>query len=143
MAVGRLYASVTMDYEDGTVSPVNTTYKLSQTFLWVMSEVTCTFLVFCVPALPKFFSDQGIISRITASWRFWTPLPRQSSSERQNRIFWPRNTRIARDAPRETGRQNGEDTTKHVVFELNLVKKPAVEHFAQGNCDGSPAPHIV
>lgn len=143
MAVGRLYASVTMDYEDGTVSPVNTTYKLSQTFLWVMSEVTCTFLVFCVPALPKLFSEQGIISRITASWRFWTPLPRRSSSERQDRIFRPRDTGNARDSPREIGRQNGVDAAKHAAFELNLVKQTAVEPFAQGDYDGSPAPHIV
>ncbi|KAI0150509.1 hypothetical protein GGR57DRAFT_184992 [Xylariaceae sp. FL1272] len=47
----RLYASIIFYRSDDQV------YTAAAMYLWVLAEMTCLFLVYCVPAIPKAFSD--------------------------------------------------------------------------------------
>ncbi|KAK3389679.1 hypothetical protein B0H63DRAFT_103002 [Podospora didyma] len=51
----------------------NTTMMVSNTFLWSFSEVSCTLMVFFVPAMPKVFrsTDHGFFSKIASNLRSW------------------------------------------------------------------------
>ncbi|KAH9897419.1 hypothetical protein F4778DRAFT_743523 [Xylariomycetidae sp. FL2044] len=42
-------------------------YAVSAMYLWVLAEMTCLFLVFCVHVAPKAFRDKGLIAKIGMS----------------------------------------------------------------------------
>ncbi|KAI2640767.1 hypothetical protein GGS26DRAFT_176551 [Hypomontagnella submonticulosa] len=96
-SIGRLYATVTLDYPDDFSKTFDTSYQFSSTLAWIVPEITCVLLVFCVPALPKALGERGRVlgSRIAASWRSWTRLsrgsrnPTQSDSSNARKVVWP------------------------------------------------------
>ncbi|KAI1502976.1 hypothetical protein F5X99DRAFT_417552 [Biscogniauxia marginata] len=63
-AVGILLSS-TVEYSR---SP-DWTYTMSKMSLWSLAELTCGFMVFCVPAIPKIFIDSKFLSRVVNSLR--------------------------------------------------------------------------
>lgn len=92
-----------MDYPKDTTKPFNTAYKYSQASLWGLSEITCIFLVFCVPALPKLFEGQTNSSWFTASWRSWMRIPRQPARKGVTYAHWPSSTGNHSDLQCRTG----------------------------------------
>ncbi|KAI0110923.1 hypothetical protein GGR51DRAFT_510532 [Nemania sp. FL0031] len=64
-AIARLAASV--EY----VRTRDAIYKASEVSLWAIAEMTCAFLVFCVPSIPRAFAGKGVLTRIAASMRSW------------------------------------------------------------------------
>ncbi|KAK7742412.1 hypothetical protein SLS53_004558 [Cytospora paraplurivora] len=85
-SVGRLVGIVTMDYPTSFAGVFDTPYQFSGELEWIIAEVTCVMLVFCVPALPRIISEPTIqlTARITQAWQSWTRLGRNSrASESQ------------------------------------------------------------
>lgn len=78
--------------------PFDTSYQFAIELEWLVTELTCVLLVFCVPALPKIVSEHTVLftSRVSNVWRSWTRLGRgsqTSDSKRSNRNWdqaWPR-----------------------------------------------------
>ncbi|KAI1325532.1 hypothetical protein F5Y16DRAFT_401249 [Xylariaceae sp. FL0255] len=68
-AIFRLYATIIFYNSDDEV------YTGSAMYLWALAEMTCLFLVFCVPAIPKAFAGNGLRYKIKAkipqSWYGW------------------------------------------------------------------------
>lgn len=92
-----------MNYPKDTTKPFNTAYKYSQASLWGLSEVTCIFLVFCVPALSKLFEGQTNSSWVTASWRSWMRMSRQPARKGATYAHWPSSTGNHSDLQCRTG----------------------------------------
>ncbi|KAI3325752.1 hypothetical protein HD806DRAFT_553010 [Xylariaceae sp. AK1471] len=61
----RLYETVVFYHSDDLV------YAQAGMYLWALAEMTCLFLVFCVPAIPKAFVGRGLKSKVKTmlSWR--------------------------------------------------------------------------
>lgn len=45
------------------------TYEICKVILWATAEMTCGFLVLCIPATPRLFNDSSIISHFISSLR--------------------------------------------------------------------------
>lgn len=71
-----------MDYPTDLTHTFDTSYQFSIELEWIIAELTCVILVFCVPAIPKIFSGDAnyFTNRITGAWRSWTRLRRSSRS---------------------------------------------------------------
>lgn len=63
-AAGRLYATSVINYYG------DSTYPISDVLLWGWAEITCVIVVFCMPALPKTFGENGFLNRIVQSFRW-------------------------------------------------------------------------
>lgn len=91
-AVGRLHGIITMDYPTDLTHVFDTSYQFSIELEWIIAELTCVMLVFCVPALPKMISERTVLftSRFTDIWRSWTRLGRSSraSDSKDNDMGW-------------------------------------------------------
>lgn len=66
------------------------TYKFSRMMIWSFAELTCIFLVFCVPALPKLVREDRYISYIKTTLRNWTGKKSKSSDTESKSTSWPR-----------------------------------------------------
>ncbi|KAI0451921.1 hypothetical protein F5B21DRAFT_485070 [Xylaria acuta] len=78
-AIGRTILVTRLDY-DGDIL-----YELSKTFLFAFVEVTCVILVFCVPAIPRAFSQNTILFRAVSAVRSWTQGLMSTSQENSKR----------------------------------------------------------
>ncbi|KAI1858057.1 uncharacterized protein JN550_012879 [Neoarthrinium moseri] len=75
-AICRLAASVI--YSESS----DVTYYGSAAGLWVIAEMTCAFLVFALPAVPRAFTGDGVATQILVSLRAWASI---SGSRNQSR----------------------------------------------------------
>ncbi|KAH8897432.1 hypothetical protein GQ53DRAFT_743130 [Thozetella sp. PMI_491] len=89
LAAGRLYATITLDYPNDITKPYDTSYKFSETSMWALAEITCIFLVFAVPSLPKLITENGIMSRLLMFWRSWTSVGSPSASTEEPKVQAP------------------------------------------------------
>lgn len=62
----RLATSTKFLWSDDTI------YNVTDLTLWTIAEMTCAFLIFCAPCVPKAFAGEGPISRVAASVKSWT-----------------------------------------------------------------------
>ncbi|KAH7131786.1 hypothetical protein B0J11DRAFT_520121 [Dendryphion nanum] len=138
LAAGRLYSTITIDYVKDASRPTDRTYKFSQTIIWAFAEITCIFLVFCVPALPKLFAERGIISQIASSLRSWTRIrPRgtgsSSSAKESGNSSWRRN--ISGDRPGRY-RLRDEESKPESQTELSVIQDVYVQPGMKKDRDG-------
>lgn len=86
-AAGRVYSNIALDYLG------DATYAVSKTYIWALAELTCVLIVFCMPAIPKVFSNDSKtpwVTRVMGSLRSWTRLlslvagRRKTSSKKQS-----------------------------------------------------------
>lgn len=63
-AAGRAAATLFAAQDSG-----DSTYSATPEIMWAISEVTCTVLVLCMPALPKMFVDQGPLAELANAVR--------------------------------------------------------------------------
>jgi len=86
-AAGRVAATFGIEYKG------DATYTVAPILLWAIPEVSCVLLVFCLPALPKAFSKQGLLFKTLSIVRSWTRLPtpraRKSPTGTDNKPQWP------------------------------------------------------
>ncbi|KAI0548084.1 hypothetical protein F4679DRAFT_332166 [Xylaria curta] len=75
-AIGRAYLVTILDYHGDIL------YELSKTNLLAFVEVTCVLLVFCVPAIPRAFSEKTLLFRVVSALRSWTQHLTSLSTER-------------------------------------------------------------
>ncbi|KAI1754179.1 cytochrome P450 [Xylaria castorea] len=75
-AIGRAYLVTILDYQGDIL------YELSKTNLLAFVEVTCVLLVFCVPAIPRAFSEKTVLFRVVSTLRSWTQHLTSLSTER-------------------------------------------------------------
>lgn len=73
-AVVRVYANTTLDYDDDVA------YSGSVLINITFGEMTGVMIVFCVPGVPKIFTQPKKLKRIFSSFRSWTRLTGDSSS---------------------------------------------------------------
>lgn len=59
----RLAATTQFLYSDDII------YDVTALTLWACAEMTCAFLVFCVPSIPKVVRTMGLLSKILSSLR--------------------------------------------------------------------------
>ncbi|KAF3061048.1 hypothetical protein GL218_02993 [Daldinia childiae] len=72
-AAGRVETTVVDVFYPRTLQETfDASYVIGKVFMWVIPEQTCVLLVFCVPAVPKAFSENSLASRALASWRSWS-----------------------------------------------------------------------
>lgn len=66
-AIGRLASNFGLEYyrmdDNHGTKHGDTTYTVSAVLVWGLAEASCVLLVFCVPALPKAFDEQGVLYR--------------------------------------------------------------------------------
>ncbi|KAH9897411.1 hypothetical protein F4778DRAFT_743489 [Xylariomycetidae sp. FL2044] len=77
----RVYVTVDWLESDDEVGSV------ASLTLWLIAEMTCLYLVFCIPAVPKVFFANGLVSQIAASLR---SLHRKHSDESMQLKRWKR-----------------------------------------------------
>lgn len=70
-AAGRVAATFDIEYHG------DATYTISPLLLWAIPEVTCVLVVFCLPAIPKAFAQQGLLFNTWEYIRSWTRLSSQ------------------------------------------------------------------
>lgn len=81
-AIGRLEATITTVYvSNGDTGDVS--YTASPTFLWCLAEMTCVFLVFCIPMIPGAFSSKTLFGRALNLVRSWTLIVTSKISSRK------------------------------------------------------------
>ncbi|KAI6089741.1 hypothetical protein F4821DRAFT_230826 [Hypoxylon rubiginosum] len=78
------------------VATSDTLYAIASVALWCLAEMTCMILVFCIPAIPKAFSEDHILGRVVTSLRSWTRFTRVKS--------------ISKEGPRLAGSESEMDT---------------------------------
>lgn len=137
-----------LDYPDrrDLSKPFDTTYLFSQTLIWIQCETTCIFLVFCVPALPKLFAQNGIVSQIAMSLRSWTRLAPRSPSNQSEPRAWPPTIGSASTKPRRmaSGLSVTEDETQTHDSSIQLAAMPYKYHeYAKDGDKTSLGPGIV
>ncbi|KAI1133355.1 hypothetical protein F5Y10DRAFT_274254 [Nemania abortiva] len=84
------------------------TYKISAVYLWVLAEMTCTFLAFCAPAAPKALSNMNRISKPITSFLVRVGLRKQPTLPTVETRSWPsefpsaksRDSERRRDSPK-------------------------------------------
>ena len=59
---------VTIQYQQDE----DVTYSVSTVIMWAIGEQTSGFIVFCVPAIPKIFSNTGVSTRVASALRSLT-----------------------------------------------------------------------
>ncbi|KAI9164108.1 Satratoxin biosynthesis SC17 cluster protein [Paramyrothecium foliicola] len=79
-AIGRLNESFTVQYPAGDVS-----YESSQTSLWIIGEVTCVVVAFCVPAVAPLTASGSLLGQALQSFCSWTRLTLLRSARRSKR----------------------------------------------------------
>ncbi|KAI8633017.1 hypothetical protein F5Y19DRAFT_471275 [Xylariaceae sp. FL1651] len=79
-AAGRVAPTIENYYPKSLAETYDSSYIISQLFLWVIAEQTCVLLVFCVPAIPKVFAQDSLGGRLLRSLRSWTRLLPTSKS---------------------------------------------------------------
>lgn len=70
-AIGRTYATVVAVFP-APGSTGDTTYSASPQLLWCLAELSCVYLVFCMPMVPAAFSEKTLLGQSVAlvwSWR--------------------------------------------------------------------------
>lgn len=87
-----------------------------------MCEQACIFLVFCVPALPKLFMEQGITTRIAQSWQSWIRLPHSLSTKPSNKTL-RRHDEGVPNIPQGDAYYQAGNARDHISTELRLVGK--------------------
>ena len=67
-SAGRVASTFGVEFEgDGS-------YTMSPVFMWALTELSCVLLVFCLPAIPKAFTETETVTRILRSARSWAIL---------------------------------------------------------------------
>ncbi|THV53998.1 hypothetical protein BGAL_0037g00420 [Botrytis galanthina] len=74
-AAGRVAVTFGIEY-DG-----DATYTVSPVLMWTLPEVTCVLLVFCLPVIPKIFTERGPLFGIISYARSWTRLSTKESQK--------------------------------------------------------------
>ncbi|KAI0405745.1 hypothetical protein F4802DRAFT_614585 [Xylaria palmicola] len=128
---------VTIRYERSD----DVTYDVSPVALWALGEMTSVFLVACVPAAPKIFTSEGIVTRVASRFASWTGLSsRKPSSEFLASPY----------APENSGRQNKyrniyDNDTLLLETVTSAKDVPASCETIEGQLAAhtSPSPHIV
>ncbi|CAI6333578.1 unnamed protein product [Periconia digitata] len=141
LSIARLYFLIN---RDRTVDPlgksIDAMYHFSQIQLLGVAELTCTFLVFCAPVLPKLFSESSILSRMMVRVQSWTRGARSSSSQsRTEAAPWPRTIGSWSTAGRVQRRINDEEFAMDSVVEVASAEgtrdvrpeKSAVSHHSR------------
>ncbi|KUI64109.1 hypothetical protein VM1G_10880 [Cytospora mali] len=86
-AIGRIHATVTTVYPrvDASGASGDVSYTVSPLLLWCLAEMTCVFLVFCIPMVPSAFSKKTALGRAVTSLLSWTRIVSStvSSSRRE------------------------------------------------------------
>ena len=72
------------------VNATDTTYAMAPVWLWALGEMTCTFIVACVPALPKLFKYHGWTAKLERPLRWLKGRSRTSSDT--STPTWPRSS---------------------------------------------------
>lgn len=62
----RLYKTVQFIYS------ADMTFTISEFGLWCVTEILCTFLVFCLPSVPKIFIETRLMSKLASFFGFRT-----------------------------------------------------------------------
>jgi hypothetical protein len=63
-------------------------YKAADLFMWSTTEMTCGFLVFCVPSLPRAMTGPGLTSRVAVFVRTWTNTSSRRQGTEASGISW-------------------------------------------------------
>ncbi|KAJ3559134.1 hypothetical protein NPX13_g9580 [Xylaria arbuscula] len=84
-AAARLAAAVQYTHSS------DPTYDAAVLSLWAISEMTCAFLIYCIPSFPLAFSGPGVLSLFLASLRSWTGL-RGPGSTKNSDMPWQART---------------------------------------------------
>lgn len=73
-SIGRLVGVTGLDYPESMDVVFDTSYQFSTELEWVIAELTCVMLVFCVPALPKIISERTTLltGKVNDLWRSCT-----------------------------------------------------------------------
>lgn len=147
-----------MDYPTDLTRVFDTSYQFSVELEWIVAELTCVMLVFCVPALPKMISERAVLftSRITDVWRSWTRLGRDSRVSDTKYIdknwneFTPESPPTIGSAPCPGSRQRVTDEELLITNDSNWKQNEALELAAmrdryiwfQGHAARSPHPGL-
>ena len=78
----RLYASVVYFHS------ADSTYTIARLSLWALADMTCTFLVSCMPSAPKVFKDSKWIRKVLDILKSWTRLS-VKGSRNDSASSWP------------------------------------------------------
>ena len=68
----------------------DTTYSVTSLSLWAGAEMTCMFLVACMPAAPKVFRESERVRKVVGALRSWARLPTKDSAPGSASAWPPR-----------------------------------------------------
>ncbi|KAI6080682.1 hypothetical protein F4821DRAFT_250997 [Hypoxylon rubiginosum] len=125
--------------------------------LWAISEMTCGFLVLCIPTFPRAFSGPGLLSQFTDLIKTWSRLPSRWTTQGSNQS-WPSDVNAGKRNSTSDYRQVDDhvplsdmSNKNHWRFEsesnrsgvLRTTQFTATEHYvSSGDCELSQ-PDIV
>ncbi|KAI8631465.1 hypothetical protein F5Y19DRAFT_473138 [Xylariaceae sp. FL1651] len=115
-ATFRLYSTVVFYRSDDVV------YTQAGMYLWALAEMTCLFLVFCVPAAPKAFVGRGLrskVKKILSCGSSWST--RAVRNDSRTTMRWPSALyRQCGENPSEFARVFPTTSTKGPVTEITV-----------------------
>ncbi|KAI5922875.1 hypothetical protein F4810DRAFT_671807 [Camillea tinctor] len=126
-AAGRVYETANTDYKG------ERTYGAASIALFGIMETTCVILIFCVPAIPKIFTESSYWSQFSTyllSWKRLTRSSRKDSLEGSSR--W--NGATSKPAPSKTYERI--DEQKHISLanlEHHVTPLPTSQHYTSQN----------
>lgn len=110
-AAGRVAVTFGIEYAG------DATYTVSPVLMWSLPEVTCVLLVFCLPVIPKIFTERSPLFGIISYARSWTRLSTKGSQKPsgsgEGRNEWSNGAGLA------GSNENGQSTS---LAELKLIR---------------------
>ncbi|GAB1315321.1 hypothetical protein MFIFM68171_05531 [Madurella fahalii] len=144
-AAGRVAATFALEY-----APGDSTYTISPVLLWSFPEVTCVLLVFCMPALPKTFSEHGLPYKMARSVGSWTKVIRSRTTgggDSDSNQFHPAGTWPILPTTVRSRTGTGDDKNERSINmdELEVVRDKDAAHLPEMTDYGhhlSPTPPV-
>ncbi|CAI6081636.1 unnamed protein product [Clonostachys chloroleuca] len=72
----------------------NVTRDIGPVYFWSLAESTCAVMVFCVPALPKAFSDSAAFKFMKSTWSSWVSSRNRTSKKGLNSSGLSKDSRL-------------------------------------------------
>ncbi|KAF5870083.1 uncharacterized protein Bfra_010230 [Botrytis fragariae] len=130
-AAGRVAVTFGIEY-DG-----DATYTVSPILMWTLPEVTCVLLIFCLPVIPKIFTERGPLFSMILYARSWTRIStrgnQKPSKSGEGRNEWSNGAGLQHGAgPNESGQSTS-------ITELKLIRSESRKSDAH-SLDEQPPP---
>ncbi|KAG6358899.1 hypothetical protein INS49_012419 [Diaporthe citri] len=116
-ASGRLYATAKTIYPWPTIG--DTSYTISDLWLWYLAEITSVNLVMSAPSVPRAFAEHTFLGRLLASIKTWSSVWSSKSRSAISKT-WPR---TIGNLPINNGHRLGDEDTRPMgLADLELMQ---------------------